>query len=88
MFTSPGYDVYLFSVVGRSFQAALSLSFADVEPTVALARESDEHWDFETLDGSLMVVLTKGQRITVDYIGHMSFAIGNSWGGDFQFLAL
>ena len=78
-FTSPGKDVYLFSLVGVSHTNPYYLRMTGVNPSMGITHSTGwDHW--ETLSRNVMLYVDKGQVIQLQYKGYAAYGVGSSWG--------
>ena len=79
-FTSPGKDVYLFNLVGLSYQSLYFLSMTGVNPSMGITHSTI--WDnFETHNRNVMLEVDKDQVIQLQFKGSPGAGVGSSWGG-------
>ena len=83
-FTSPGLDIYLFSLVKRtskkSRNSQVNFTIFGLEIPLGLTHTSTR-WKSQTLSRNVISVLDKGQSVNIQYIGMPECCLGNLWGG-------
>ena len=84
-FTSPGLDIYLFSLVQktsktRSNNSQVNYTIFGLETPLGLTHTSTR-WECQTISRNMMSVLETGQKVHIQYIGMPACCHGNLWGG-------
>ena len=79
-FTSPGSDVYLFSLVGIAHTQPFHLTLTGVNTSMGITHSNS--WDdFETFHRNVMLGIDKKQVVQLKVKGAPAFGGGSSWGG-------
>ena len=79
-FSSPGKDIYLFTMFG-SAQLPLNLTMVGLSEPMGLTHTSTAWKSMAIISRNIMSMTDKRQNITVMYIGVIVRDLRNSWGG-------
>ena len=79
-FTSPGRELYLFSLVALTFRdVTASVRMTGVGPNLGLSHESTVYDSFDTLSRNVIVDVTRGAVGHVQYKGQSLCCASNAW---------
>ena len=79
-FTSPGRDIYLFTLAAKTLRSEINYTIAGLEPPMGLTHTSPTMYD-ETSSRQVMSALGKGQTLNIQYKGDPNCCSSNWWGG-------
>ena len=86
VFTNPGLDIYLFSLVQKtsymlkSNNSQVNFTICGLETPQGLTYTSTRQGS-QTISRNMMSVLETGQRVSIQYVGHSECCRANLWGG-------